>query len=205
MYCLFGTSLPKRTFPLPSFEHPALKHWGCALRTSSLSFCIDHPEDSGCSVPSHTLMRCQQSTSISQPLWVCKNEWMVYVVMNQAVWILEVKDIWCNFHVNNHTVAFPPQSHTFEYTSHILYPIDMYISIYMKMPFLARCPIQSYKGRTKSTETYLLEALDFNPEQSKWNIPEVSVVQVYAVASDAQTTMFSHVQIHAAFFFLPLW
>lgn len=204
MYCQFGTSLPKGALPLPSFEHPALRRSGCALRTSFLSSCIDHTEDSGCSVLSHVLMRCQQSTSISQPLGVWKNEWLVYVVMNQAVWILEVKDIWCHSHVNNHIVTFPPQSHTFEHASNILYPIDMYISLYLKMPFWPGVQFKAMEEGQKAQKLLYLKFLALTLNK----VIEISQkflqygVMLLSVMHKPQCF---HMFKYMLPFFLPLW
>lgn len=186
MYCLFGTSLPKGVFLLLSFEHSAFRHSACPL--------IDQTEYSGCCILNHILTRClQQSTCIfPTPLRVLKNEWMVYVVMNQDVWILEVKDIWCNSHVNNHVVPLHPKA------THLNMQAPFCTPYIYEDALQASVQFKAMQQRQKAQKDLYLKF--FNPEQSNWNITEVSVVG-HAIVTDAQNTMFPYVQIHTSIFF----
>lgn len=113
MQCLFGTSLPEEVFLLPSSQPAAFSHSPCPLRTPPSSPVLTwelwelHMESH---VNEVSAAKHRYFPTLSQDMekWM----WMVYAVMNQAVWILQVKDIRCNSHVNTHMVPLPPESHT---------------------------------------------------------------------------------------------
>lgn len=94
-------------------QFSAFSHSACPLRTPPSSPVLTwelwelHMESHGNEV-SPAKHRYFPTLSQGMEKWM----WMVYAVMNQAVWILQVKDIRCNSHVNIHMVPLSPQSHT---------------------------------------------------------------------------------------------